>query len=108
MPKKSHAQSPRNQAPKAKTSGKTLKALEKKLALMGYVRGKDWSAELIENLQQTEQALDHCAVLLKAAPAQSAEESEIIERLQALEIQRFQLLGQLYGNRVNHYNALSF
>ncbi len=88
------------------TENTTLKAMEHKLALMGYVRGKDWSTELIRNLQAIEQALEECSVILKALPEQSSEEAEMIERLQALEIERFQLLGQLHGNRVNDYHTL--
>ncbi len=85
---------------------RTLKDTENKLALMGYVRGKDWSTEQIRNLQAIEQALEECSVVLKALPEQSTEEAGIIERLQALEIERFQLLGQLHGNRVNDYHLL--
>lgn len=88
------------------SADKTVKGLEKKLALMGYVRGKDWSTELIRNLQEIEQALEECTTILKALPDQSSEEAGIIERLQTLEIQRFQLLGQLHGNRVNDYHTL--
>lgn len=88
------------------TVNKTVKGMEKRLALMGYVRGKDWSTELIHHLQSIEQALEECSLVLKALPEQSTEEAAIIERLQALEIQRFQLLGQLHGNRVNDYHTL--
>ncbi|WP_303674534.1 hypothetical protein [Vampirovibrio chlorellavorus] len=92
--------------PHAKTRSKTLKDRENRLALMGYVRGKDWSTEQIRNLQAIEQALEECSVVLKALPEQSTEEAGIIERLQALEMERFQLLGQLHGNRVNDYHLL--
>lgn len=109
MKKKSSGRSPAGAAKKQKpvTGANSLNAMEQKLTLMGYVRGKDWSSEMIEALQAMDQELTQCQALLKAAPVCSEEETSLMERIQALEIQRFQLLGQLHGNRVNDYNVLS-
>lgn len=110
MPRKNHdsatARKAKTKSGRKTATSKTVKGLEKKLALMGYVRGKDWSPELILTLQEVEQSLQDCAQKLKTLPEQSMEETEVIERLQGLEIQRFQLLGQLHGNRVNDYHTL--
>lgn len=109
MKKKSTGRSSVSAAKKQKkVSGTTsLKAMEQKLALMGYVRGKDWSSEMIQALQAVDQELIQCQTLLKAAPACSEEETALMERVQSLEIQRFQMLGQVHGNRVNDYQVLS-
>lgn len=83
-----------------------LKSMEKKLALIGYVRGKDWSRELIETLQATERELANCQEFIRTCAAGSEEETEIMERLKDLEIKRFQLLGDVHKNRVNDYHVL--
>lgn len=96
--------------PKRKTSvnpaQSSVRVLEKRLALMGYVRGRDWSMELIEALQKTEQELAECSALLKTLSAHSSQETAVMECLRELEIKRFQLLGQVHGNRVNDYHLL--
>lgn len=91
---------------KTASTGNPLKTMEKKLALIGYVRGKDWSRELIETLQATERELASCQELIRACPTGSEEETEIMARLKDLEIKRFQLLGDVHKNRVNDYHVL--
>ena len=103
---KASAAKPRKKTTVDYSPATTVKTLEKRLALMGYVRGKDWSTELIEELQKTERELASCSDLLKTLPATASEEPEVMERLRELEVRRFQLLGEVHGNRVNDYHVL--
>lgn len=84
----------------------SVRAIEKKLALIGYVRGKDWSPELIQALQTLDLELTQCQEQLRFMPAGTDEETLLLERVQSLELERFQLLGQLHGNKVNDYHVL--
>lgn len=93
---------------RAPSTGKTMgvKTMEKKLALIGYVRGQDWSTESIKALQTLEKELAQCQQRLRIAPAHSEEESILMERVKAMEIERFQMLGDVHGNKVNDYHVL--
>jgi hypothetical protein len=86
---------------------KAVNAFEKQLALIGYVKGQDWPTELIEELQNIELELVTYSALLKSTSLSSNEESDVVDRLRSLEIKRFQLLGQVHGNRVNDYHLLT-
>ncbi|WP_373533273.1 hypothetical protein [Vampirovibrio sp.] len=90
-----------------KPTRKAVNAMEKRLALMGYVRGQDWSTELIEEFQKTELELASCSAQIQSSSTSMDEEAAVMERLRSLEIKRFQLLGQVFGNRVNDYHLLT-
>lgn len=90
---------------KRKSRQASLKTIESRLSLLGYVRGKDWSEAQVKDLRQTEQDLAACLEKARACPAHSETETQWITRAQELEIQRFKLLGQIHGNRISNYQS---
>ena len=88
-----------------KTSADGLKKAARQLKLLGYVRGKDWTNDLLKDLQRTEQELTQSYPALHALAVGSEEEEQALSRIRQLEDERFLLLGKLHGNRVDHYHV---
>jgi hypothetical protein len=93
---------------KSERAVRTAKAPQKgvraKMQLLGFVRGKDTFLELITGVQSVDQELKASYEHLHTCEAGSVEEDECILHIRRLEDQRFQLLSDLHGNRVNNYH----
>lgn len=91
-----------------KTSPEQLsqREVQKRMQLLGFVRGKDQFLSLLTEMHQTEQELAESYQLVRQCDSGTPEEDDCLMRIRALEDKRFQLLGQIHGNRVNDYQKL--
>lgn len=80
--------------------------LQKRMQLLGFVRGQDQFLALLTEMRQTEQELSESYKLVRQFENGTPEEDDCLARIRELEDRRFVLLGQLHGNRVNDYQVL--
>ncbi|MCE3233954.1 MAG: hypothetical protein K0Q50_134 [Vampirovibrio sp.] len=81
--------------------------LQKRMQLLGFMRGKEQFLNLLTEMQQTEQELAESYKLARQCDTGTPEEDDCLAHIRELEDKRFQLLGQLHGNRVNDYQKLT-
>jgi len=81
--------------------------LTKRMQLLGFVRGQDQFLALMSDMQQIDQELAQSRQNVRQCETGSRQEDECLARIRELEDQRFLLLGQLHGNRVNDYHLLN-
>lgn len=98
----------------AKSPEKTGKApilshkdVRSQMQLLGFARSRDMFLELLTGMQSVDQELKSAYDYLHTCNAGSMEEEDCLLHIRHLENQRFQLLSELHGNRVNDYHILS-
>lgn len=79
-------------------------ALQKKMELLGFVRGENAFLKVMKELQLTDRDLKLSHQAMRKCQNDKIAENACISRIQALEDRRFELLSQIYGNRINHYH----
>ena len=93
MSKKAVSRTARAKAAKSKSQA----------SLIGFVRVPGQQESLLAMISSVDQEISRCSRDVKNPASSPLAEERALTRLRELEIERFQLLGQVHGNRVNEY-----
>jgi hypothetical protein len=72
-------------------------------SLIGFVRTSDPAESLLQAIHAMDLEIAQQTHQARSSQSSPLDEERALVRLKELEIERFQLLGQVHGNRINDY-----